>query len=149
MSRLMITRGFLAVCFAFVVGCQGQADSGAATSAPAPAPSALGSVEQATGAHILIAYKGALRAPENVTRTREDAQKLASELVARARAGESFEELARKYSDDASSARGGEAGTFDKKDVRKPFDVLFTLSPGQVGDVAETDYGFHLIERVR
>ncbi|HVU01280.1 MAG TPA: peptidylprolyl isomerase [Polyangiaceae bacterium] len=133
-----------------LVACNGVEDQPTGSSTPPAAPSATAvSADSVAGNHILIAYRGALRAKPAVTRSREDASRLAGELVARLRAGEDFADLAKRYSDDTSASRGGESGIFTREHVRKPFDVLFTLEPGRVADVAETEYGFHIIQRAR
>src|SRR3954454_19856342 len=67
----------------------------AITSTPAP------SVPDAIAAqHVLIAYKGADKAPKNVTRSKADAKKRAEEVAAKAKAGTDFSSLVAEYSDD-------------------------------------------------
>ncbi|HSR53939.1 MAG TPA: peptidyl-prolyl cis-trans isomerase [Acidobacteriota bacterium] len=73
---------------------------------------------------------------------------LAEDIVARVKAGESFEELARQYSDNSATAqRGGRSGTFTREQLS---DVLaepaFRLEAGQVTDVIETDFGFAILK---
>jgi parvulin-like peptidyl-prolyl isomerase len=68
-------------------------------------------------------------------------------LRARVRAGESFEELARQHSDDATRQWGGELDPFEHGEKAKPFeDAAFALAaPGATSDVVETAAGLHLI----
>lgn len=59
-----------------------------------------------------------------------------------------FEELAKAESQDPGSAsRGGDLGYFGRGAMVKPFeDAAFSLAKGQISDVVETDFGFHVIE---
>ncbi|MBT4021285.1 protein translocase subunit SecD [Candidatus Peribacteria bacterium] len=96
--------------------------------------------------HILIAYKGAVRASESVTRTREEAEKIAIELVPRLDEGAGFNSIAREHSDGPSSVDGGSLGRFKKGDMAKAFeDAAFALSKGGISDAIETEFGFHII----
>lgn len=99
--------------------------------------------------HILIAYDGAVGASDKVRRSRAEARGLAESLRQRALAGESFEALARQYSDDGSAARGGDLGAFSRGTMVQAFeDAAFALpEDGGISDVVETEFGFHVIQR--
>ncbi len=57
--------------------------------------------------------------------------------------------LARMYSVDGSAVRGGEMDPTPKDGFVKPFaDALVKLKPGQISEVVETEFGFHLIELI-
>ena len=93
-------------------------------------------------------YKGSMRAPETVTRTKEEALGLAQELADRARKGEDFAELAKKYSDGPSGPRGGNLGTWTKGRMVPEFDTAIEkLKIGGVSDPVETAFGYHVILR--
>jgi peptidyl-prolyl cis-trans isomerase D len=69
-------------------------------------------------------------------------------LLKRARAGEDFAALARQFSQDEGSAKkGGDLGFNPKGRMVKPFDdAQFALAPGQISDVVESTFGFHIIK---
>lgn len=101
------------------------------------------------GAHILVAYKGARRASPNITRTKEQAKKLAQELAEKARADKSkFAELAKKHSDGPSASQGGDLGTWRKGRMVAEFDqAIGKLEVGGISDPVETAFGFHVMVR--
>ena len=113
-----------------------------------PQGPAAGDQETVAASHILISFKGALRAKPDVTRSKEEAAKKAQDLARLAKAGEDFAKLAEKESDDASAARGGQLGRFQRGRMVKPFsDTAFSLKPGEVSGVVETPFGYHVIRR--
>ena len=58
-----------------------------------------------------------------------------------------FEELARLFSNDGSSTKGGDLGWLFPGDAVPEFEAaIANLKPGEVSGVVETPYGFHLIE---
>jgi peptidyl-prolyl cis-trans isomerase SurA len=64
--------------------------------------------------------------------------------------GERFSTLAVAYSEDrASASRGGELGFRSRDELVKSFaDVAFNLRDGQVSQIVESEYGFHLIQMI-
>ena len=76
-------------------------------------------------------------------------------VLKRARGGENFEELAKEFSDEpGAKTSGGELPWFGRATpgqpggMVKPFeDAAFALKDGEVSDIVETDFGFHVIKR--
>jgi len=97
--------------------------------------------------HILICWAGSERC-ENA-RTKEEAKALIDNLKSRATSA-NFAGLAKMNSDDKSNAaEGGDLGFFAKGAMVKPFeDTAFALSKGEISDVVETAFGYHLIKVV-
>lgn len=100
--------------------------------------------EERHARHILIkADKGA--APD----VRQKAKARAEALLIEARktpAG--FADLAKKNSDDAGSAvQGGDLDFFGRGAMVKPFeDAAFAMKPGEISNVVESDFGYHIIK---
>ena len=103
-----------------------------------------------TASHILVSYEGADNS-EVKGRTKEQAKKKAEELLAKVRAEpDKFAELATQNSDGPSKDKGGDLGEFDRDTMEKPFtEVAFKLKPGEISDVVETKFGFHVIKRTK
>lgn len=103
--------------------------------------------DSAESKHILIRYVGTMRAPESVTRTKEEATKLADSLLSVVKKDKSkFAELAQEFSDDSSKDNGGDLGNSTPGRMVPPFDeFIFNNPTGTVG-LVETDFGFHVVE---
>ena len=99
--------------------------------------------------HVLVQWMGSDRAGKSVLRTREQAMVLAQEVLKRAKAGDDLGRLAVEYSDEPNAdARGGSLGRFAKGQMVGPFEqVAFKLKVGEVSEIVETPFGFHIIQR--
>ena len=81
------------------------------------------------------------------TSAQEQARARAEVLLARARAGEDFESLARQHSDDATRPWGGELDPFGRGEKSGPIeDAAFALSPGEVSGLVQTAAGWHILK---
>jgi peptidyl-prolyl cis-trans isomerase D len=59
-----------------------------------------------------------------------------------------FADMARRYSQDNSAAKGGDLGVFARSTMVKPFgDAVAALKPGEISPVVETQYGYHIVQR--
>jgi peptidyl-prolyl cis-trans isomerase SurA len=92
--------------------------------------------EQVFLREILISSVG--KTPEQVAA----AEKRAKDILARAKKGEKFPELARDTSDAESAKNFGEIGWFKKADVNPSLQFLFKEKKGFITDVIKTDNGF-------
>lgn len=71
----------------------------------------------------------------------------AKKVLNLARKGDNFAELARKYSEDSTAAKGGDLGYFKSGDMVKPFaDSAFSLKKGEISDLVRTRFGIHIIK---
>ncbi len=69
----------------------------------------------------------------------------ATQLFQELRAGADFAELAKQYSEDASSEVGGRLGKFKQGDLAAPFDIAFRMNAGDMSDPVRSELGFHII----
>lgn len=81
-------------------------------------------------------------------RTEQQARERLAEVQSKLSQGDDFADLAREYSDDSSSAgKGGDIGAIQKGFFGDSFDdAAFSLDPGQVSQIVQTQYGLHLIK---
>ena len=97
--------------------------------------------EQVRASHILFKTDG-----------KDDAavKAKAEDVLKQAKSGADFAELAKKYSEDESSAKnGGDLDYFSKGRMVPEFDqVAFTLQPGQISDLVKSQFGYHIIKVV-
>nr|PZM92299.1 MAG: hypothetical protein DIU72_07020 [Pseudomonadota bacterium] len=76
----------------------------------------------------------------------ERARKVALELLARARAGESLEELARIPLGDAPQRTAGDLGWFRRGEMLPELEeAAFALQPGQLSEPVRTRFGYHIV----
>lgn len=91
--------------------------------------------------HILIKFNPADPAD------RQRALKTITELRERILRGESFGKIAKEYSNDTATARrGGDLGYYGRNSFDPAFEAYVWSAPiGQLSDVIETKFGFHLV----
>lgn len=92
--------------------------------------------------HILVKTEPTISADE-----RKAARRKADQLREQLLAGGSFVELAKKHSDCPSKDEGGDLNFFERKGtMTEPFAAAaFDLQKGQLSEVVETEFGFHII----
>jgi len=93
--------------------------------------------------HILIGFKGDMTEDQ-----KKELRKKAEDVLKKAKGGDDFAQLASEYSDDpGSKTKGGELGYFPKGNMVPEFEnAAFNLKPGEISDVIETPYGYHIIK---
>ncbi|MDJ0809812.1 MAG: peptidylprolyl isomerase [Desulfobacterales bacterium] len=105
-------------------------------------PSLFQSPEQVQARHILIKV-----APEADEARKKEARQKIKDLQKKIKAGEDFAALAQAHSEGPSSVKGGDLGLFRRGQMVKPFEeAAFGLQKGEVSDVVETRFGYHLIK---
>jgi peptidyl-prolyl cis-trans isomerase SurA len=79
--------------------------------------------------------------------TLDSLKRKAESILQLVKKGGDFAQLAAEYSDDPSGKDGGDLGFFNKGDMIPRFeDVAFSLKPGEVSDVVQTEFGYHIIK---
>ena len=97
--------------------------------------------EQVKASHILIGTSGADEAGKTVAKAK------AQEVLAKVKSGADFSELAKAHSTCPSKERGGDLGFFGKGQMVPEFsEAAFVLKPGEISDVVETKFGYHIIK---
>ncbi|HIJ87336.1 MAG TPA: peptidylprolyl isomerase [Desulfuromonadales bacterium] len=100
--------------------------------------------ESVKASHILIGVEANASADEK-KKAREKVDKLKKELDG----GADFATVAKGNSTCPSAPQGGDLGFFGKGQMVAPFEkAAFALKPGEVSDVVETQFGYHIIKLV-
>jgi len=159
----------VAVLTALALGCGGGAEPQAKTEPkPEGARGGLGAVKPKRSgpepdhiliAHVLISFQGA---GTKATRPQVQAEKLAGEILGKARKGDDFNKLIRDFSDDPGEGVYGLANfkvnpvspEYERRGMVPAFgDVGFSLEVGEVGlaeyDARKSPYGWHIIKRLK
>jgi peptidyl-prolyl cis-trans isomerase SurA len=90
--------------------------------------------------HILLEIRPSQESLDSLRSKAETIGKLARE-------GKDFAGLASLYSDDPTGEEGGDLGFFGRGDMIPGFEeVAFALEPGEISDVVETEFGYHIIK---
>ena len=96
---------------------------------------------------ILVSYNGSANQNPNITRSKEEAKKLADDLFLKLRRSpKSFFENVQKFSDGAGKETLGDIGYFQENNVLPQ--IFSRLSKSRIGrlNLIETDFGFHIIK---
>ncbi len=99
--------------------------------------------EQVKASHILIKV-----GQDADPKTKSEKKAFAEKLLADIKAGKDFAELARLHSDDkASAVKGGDLDFFTRGTMVPAFEqAAFNMQPGEVSEIVETSFGFHIIK---
>lgn len=102
--------------------------------------------DEVRASHILISTRNGNQPLPDAEK--EEKLKLAQSILERVKAGEDFAELAKQYSEDpGSAANGGDLGYFGRGQMVPEFEeAAFALGIGEISNVIETDYGYHIIK---
>jgi peptidyl-prolyl cis-trans isomerase D len=94
--------------------------------------------------HILLMTVGAGKTDAEV----EEIRKKAQDVLNQAKKGSSFEDLAKKYSEDPGTKdKGGDLGWIIQGQTVAEFEkAAFTLPKGSISDLVKTQYGFHILK---
>lgn len=102
--------------------------------------------------HILIGWKdsAAARDPRAKARSKEDADKLVKEVLAKVKAGDDLVKLMKEYSEDPGSKDTGRVFTLteDEQMVEQFIALALRLDVGEVG-IVKTEFGFHIMKRLK
>lgn len=98
--------------------------------------------EAVQASHILVGTD-----PKATADDKKKAREKAEAILKRVKGGENFAEIAKKESTCPSSANGGDLGYFSKGQMVPAFEsAAFALKPGEVSQVVETQFGYHIIK---
>ena len=78
---------------------------------------------------------------------RKKKNKQIKEILAELKEGRDFAEAAKEYSEDISASKGGDVGFVVRGQMVPEFEkAVYRLKEGEVSDVVETEYGYHIIK---
>ncbi len=104
--------------------------------------------EGVTASHILLTFDDSLTNEVEIAamkaEKKAELEKVRGEIIA---GNITFEDAAQAHSGCPSAAQGGSLGTFGKGQMVPPFEIAaFTQEIDEVGDVVETQFGYHVIK---
>jgi peptidyl-prolyl cis-trans isomerase D len=110
-------------------------------------PNQFTTQERARARHILIKTPPLGPGGKPDQKAVDEARAKATDILKQIRAGGDFAELAKKYSQDGSASSGGELGWAIRGGWVAEFEkVAFGQAPGQISDVVQSPFGFHIIQ---
>lgn len=162
---------FACLALIFAAGCQsnGKGTTAASKTKSGEIPlTESGEPGFITVQHILIGFKGSVR-DKPIARTKEEAEAFANKLLKQAQAGEDFDALVKKHTDDShpgiyQMANDGFPGDmtptnpadkiFPRRKMVPAFgNVGFPLKVGEIGmsqyDPSGSPFGWHIVKRIK
>jgi peptidyl-prolyl cis-trans isomerase C len=98
--------------------------------------------ESVRASHILVGLP-----PDAPDAQKKAVRERAETALAAVKKGGDFAELAKQYSQDSSAAQGGDLGYFPRGQMVPAFEeAAFSLKPGDVSDLVQTQFGYHIIK---
>ncbi len=102
--------------------------------------------QEIRASHILVQWKEAAQSGSDATKDEAFAkiQSIRDEITS-----ENFDEKAKEYSEEPGAGQtGGDLGWFRRGDMVESFEnVVFALQAGEISDIIETDFGYHIIKK--
>jgi len=100
--------------------------------------------EESFRARHIFFKTGEKATPDEIQRSKTTALS----VLADAKGGKDFAELAKKFSEDPAARKdGGDLGSFKKGDMQPDLEkTILSLKPGEVSDLVTTPIGFHIIK---
>ena len=101
--------------------------------------------EEVHARHILLKFE-----PADTEEVKKEKREKLETILKEAREKKNFYELAKLHSEDPSNAnKGGDLGYFTRGKMVKPFeDAAFTMKKGEISEIIETQFGYHIIEKI-
>ena len=98
--------------------------------------------ERFRASHILVMV------PQGATpQQKQEARAKIDDVLKQVKAGGDFAELAKAHSQDGSASQGGDLNYFSRGQMVEPFQkAVESLQVGQVSEVVETQFGFHIVK---
>lgn len=97
---------------------------------------------------LLVAWKNAERAPDGVSRSKEEAKARVEEAQKALQGGREWSEVVRSFSDGPLADQGGDLGWFSHGQLFEPLDsTAFQLDIGAVSSILESPRGYYLLKR--
>jgi peptidyl-prolyl cis-trans isomerase SurA len=92
--------------------------------------------------HILILTEKGLSADK-----KKEKYLQAKEILGEVKGGKDFAAAAKEYSEDISASEGGDVGFIEKGKMVPEFEkAVYSLKEGEISDIVETEYGYHIIK---